>query len=100
MRPPLRICGNDQTVIVPPTPGEISKERLQEEAKICRMNIRIVEKTGRTVKSLVQRSDPSKKGSCWDPECVVCKTKVNVEKNQWDIEFGVRNVRNLERGTS
>ena len=29
--------------------------------------------------------------------CVKPRLKVNVEKNQWDIEFGVRNV---ERGTS
>ena len=65
----------DSILFVQPTKGEVLKKRIQEEARRQRLNIKVVEESGRTIKSMVQRSDPSKRKGCWDEQCVVCETK-------------------------
>ena len=47
---------------------------MQEEACRSGLNIRIVEKGGRNIKSILQRSDVKPEKSCNDPTCVVCLT--------------------------
>ena len=38
------------------------------------VNVRVVEQEGRTVKSLLQRSDIQRKMNCEDVDCPVCLT--------------------------
>ena len=56
------------------TPNEVLRKAVQEEACRSGLNIRIVEKGGRNIKSILQRSDVKPEKSCNDPTCVVCLT--------------------------
>ena len=62
-------------IFVQATPGEELKKRLIEEAKRSRVSVRIVEKSGRSLKSNLQRSDPTKRAECWSDDCVICRTE-------------------------
>ena len=64
----------ESVVFCQATPNEILRKSLQEEVKKSGLNIRVVEKGGRNVKSLLQRSDVKPEISCNDPSCVVCLT--------------------------
>ena len=56
------------------TPNEVLRKAAQEEAGKSGLNIRIVEKGGCNIKSILQRSDVKPEKSCNDPTCVVCLT--------------------------
>ena len=62
----------ESVVFCQATPNEILRKSLQEEVKKSGLNIRVVEKGGINVKSLLQRSDVKPEKSCNDPSCVVC----------------------------
>ena len=53
-------------MFVQSTPGEALKKSIQEIANRSEFKIRVVERGGRTLKSMLQKSDivPNKK--CWD----------------------------------
>ena len=55
-------------------PNEILRKAVQEEAGKSGLNIRIIEKGGRRIKSMLQRSDVKPEKSCNDPTYVVCLT--------------------------
>ena len=65
----------DSVIFVQATPGEELKKRLTEEAKRCRISVKIVEQSGRSIKSILQRSDPAGRKECGDEKCVICGTK-------------------------
>ena len=52
----------------------ILRKAVQEENSRSGLNIRIVEKGGHNIKSILQRSDVKPEKSCNDPTCVVCLT--------------------------
>ena len=60
-------------------------KRLQSEAmptvKSTRENIMIVEKGGTTIKSLLQRSDPSSRPECLDQICCVCSVRIGGQRD-------------------
>ena len=63
-------------VFVPATPrSELKKtfERIVNESKI---GIKVVEKSGRSIKNIIQKSDPFSKDKCRDSEqCMVCSSE-------------------------
>ena len=65
----------DSVIFVQATPGEELKKRLTEEAKRCRISVKIVERSGRSIKSILQRSDTAGRKDCSDEKCVICLTK-------------------------
>ena len=67
--------GNYSSVIfVPATPESSLKRLLDEDVKKSGLRIRIVEKSGMSVKRVLQRSDPFKKRTCERECCLVCQT--------------------------
>ena len=67
--------GNYSSVIFVPAPPESSLKRsLDEDVKKSGLRIRIVEKSGMSVKRVLQRSDPFKKRTCERECCFVCRT--------------------------
>ena len=67
--------GNYSSVIfVPATPESSLKRSLDEDVKKSGLRIRIVEKSGMSVKRVLQRSDPFKKRTCERECCFVCRT--------------------------
>ena len=63
----------ESVMFVQPTEGGELKRKIQQVAKKNKMNIKVIERAGMTVKRLLQRSDPFGKGVCERGDCVVCK---------------------------
>ena len=63
----------DSVLFVQATPGEVLKRQIQEVVKKHKLKIKVVEKGGRSIKSVLQRSDVEPSSSCGLP-CVVCSS--------------------------
>ena len=68
---------SDAVVFVQSTPGEILRKGVEEIMKENGMNVRVVEQGGRSLKSLLQRSDIQRRMVCEAQDCPVCLTKGN-----------------------
>ena len=65
----------ETVLFVQATPNEELRKQVQLEADKSGLKIKVCEKGGRTIRSLLQRSDVLPQMSCGDTECVVCNTK-------------------------
>ena len=73
-------AGNAESVVfVQSTPDEALKKSIQEVANKSAFKIRVVERGGRTLKSILQKSNVIPNKRCWDESCPVCQTE---EKGQ------------------
>ena len=66
--------GYESIIFVPSTPGSELQRRYQEEIDRHGLRIRTVEKAGRSLKSMLQRSNPFKKATCGRESCLICET--------------------------
>ena len=60
--------GNETVVFVPATPQSKLKKAYEEEIRKAEMKVKVVERSGQTIKSLLQKSDPSDRQGCEDRE--------------------------------
>ena len=70
--------GHVSPIFVPPTPnGELAKElrTIAENETEAGVSFKIVETGGDSVKSRIQKSNPTATKGCTNPECVACKTE-------------------------
>ena len=66
--------GYKSVIFVPATPHSKLRKRYEEEIKKTDLKIKVVETSGRTVKSIIQKSDPFKRAGCNNIEgCMVCE---------------------------
>ena len=65
----------ETVLFVQATKNELLRKELQREADKCGLRVKVVEKGGKSLKSLLQRSDISPQMSCGYEDCVICKTK-------------------------
>ena len=66
--------GDLSVVFVPATPRSELKKKYEKCIKESGVGIKVVEKSGRTIKSIVQRTDPFQKKRCEDNNnCMICK---------------------------
>ena len=66
--------GFDSVLFVPSTPKGKLKHMYENEIKKSGIRIKVVERTGRTLKSQLQTSNPFKEGGCGRNDCFVCTT--------------------------
>ena len=65
--------GNLSVVFVPATPGSELKKQYEKCIRENGVGVKVVERSGRTIRSIVQRSDPFQEPGCADSErCMVC----------------------------
>ena len=65
----------ESVIFVPSTPRSVLQRQYQEEINRHDIKIRVVEKAGRSVKSMLQRSDPFKPRTCGRALCFICETE-------------------------
>ena len=63
----------DSVMFVQPTPRSILRKKVQTAARKNRVKVKVVERTGSTVKGILQRSNPFRKVACERPDCPVCR---------------------------
>ena len=67
--------GNKETVLfVQSTPGEQLRRSIQTEANRSKISIKVVERGGKTLRSLLQKSE-IEKVKCQDNDCAICETE-------------------------
>ena len=96
----------NSVLFVQATPGEVLRKQIQEVADRHKMKVKVVEKGGKSIKSILQRSDVEPSVSCGLP-CVVCSSggkSCSVESVGYTViceeceESGVRTVMHGETG--
>ena len=66
--------GYESVIFVPSTPHSQLAKRYHETVKETGLKIKVVERSGRTVKSILQKSDPHEQPRCTTEEgCMVCE---------------------------
>ena len=66
---------NDTVVFVQSTPGEVLKKGIEKIIAAKGFDVKVVEQGGRSIKSILQRSDIDPCLSCGAVDCPVCETK-------------------------
>jgi hypothetical protein len=67
-------------LFVPSTPGGVLRNKVEEIVKISGEQIKVVERGGKSVKEMLQRSNPGKSTTCHDAMCLVCGQTEGGEK--------------------
>ena len=67
--------GDISVIFVPATPSSELQRRYRQEIKRQGFAIKVVEKSGTTIKELLQRSDPYMPPGCNKSNCMVCQTE-------------------------
>ena len=81
--------GFDSVLFVSSTPDGKLKRMYQTEIRKSGLRIKVVERTGRTLKSLLQTSNPFKQGSCGRPKCFICMTTQKGNCNTESITYKI-----------
>ena len=66
---------SDSVIFVQATPGEILKREVSKVIRESGFKVKIVEKGGRNIRSLLQKSDVSPATHCFDDSCPLCMTE-------------------------
>ena len=66
--------GFDSVLFIPSTPKGKLKHMCEDAIKKSGIRIKVVERTGRTLKSQLQTSNPFKEGGCGREDCFICTT--------------------------
>ena len=69
----------ESVMFVDATPGEKLKKEVEKVVKKNKMKIKIVEKAGRNIKGILQKSDPFPIRRCGRDDCVVCANGMNID---------------------
>ena len=82
--------GFDSVLFIPSTPNGKLKHMYQTEIRKSGLRIKVVERTGRTLKSQLQTSNPFKQqGGCGRPSCFICTTTKKGNCNRESITYKV-----------
>ena len=65
---------HDSVLFVQATPGEALKKGIQSVCDQSGLKLKVVEKGGRSMKQILQRSDVVMGGGCGRIDCIVCKS--------------------------
>ena len=84
-------CGKtDATFFVDATPGSQLSKQFQNVFRKCNLNVRVIERSGRTIKQMLTKSNPFQKSTC---ECLVCsasgKSICGVRDSVYEISCSV-----------
>ena len=81
--------GFDSVIFVTMTPNGELKKMYENEIRKSGLRIRVVERTGRTLKSQLQTSNPFRKKNCGRNDCFVCTTSNIGNCNTEGISYNI-----------
>ena len=81
--------GDESVIFVPATPSSELQRKYQQEIKRQGFAIKVVEKSGVTIKELLQRSDPCKPPGCDRGNCMVCQTEGKGKCNRQGVTYEI-----------
>ena len=86
----FRKGGFQSVLFIPATPGSELMKRFRDEINKSRFKVRLIELSGRSVKSMLQRSNPFEKNTCAREGCAVCSTGGRGPCHRMGITYEIR----------
>ena len=80
----------NQSSLLPATLGSELQRKYRQEIKRQVFAIKVVKKSGTTIKELLQRSDPCKQPECDKSNCMLCRTEEKGECNRQGVTQEIR----------
>ena len=65
----------ESILFIPPTPASSLKAEIEKEIKKSNIKIKVVEKSGTSIKRSTQKSDPFGKAKCANEKCWICQAE-------------------------
>ena len=86
----IKKAGYDTAIFVPATPKSELQKQLQGKIDKTNIKIKVIEKTGLSIKRKLQKSDPFRKNKCERTDCFVCISggKGKCDKNE--IKYNIQ----------
>ena len=81
--------GSDAVFFVSATPGSTLAEKCKMEFRRAGLNIKVVERSGRSVKKTLVKSNPFKKRGCNRGSCVVCVLDGDIDCKAREVHYKV-----------
>ena len=91
--------GFDSVLFVPSTPKGQLKKMYQKEIATSGFRIKVVERTGVTLKSRLQRSNPFKPQRCGREQCFVCSSGGTGNCNAESVTYAIKCKGVVQKGT-
>ena len=76
-------------MVVDATPREVLKKTVEKIAKKHGIRVKVVERRGRTVKSMLQKSNPFGVMKCKDKECIICRKGMDVDCRKRGVVYQI-----------
>ena len=84
-----KLGGAESVIFVPQTHNSELKKRYDRRIKETKLKIKVIEKPGRSLKSILQKSDPFKEKNCNKNDCFVCKTAGKGDCSKCNINYDI-----------
>ena len=81
--------GFKSVLFVPTTPDSKLKQMYERAIRESKMKVKVVERTGKTLKSQLQRSNPFKENQCGREDCFICTTTTKGNCNAESITYKI-----------
>ena len=79
--------GSEATFFVDATPNEELAETCRKAFKRGGLKVKVIEKTGRTIRNALVRSNPFKESNCHQDSCKVCSLDSNVHCKEREVLY-------------
>ena len=79
----------DSLIVVDATPKERLKKTVESVAKKHGVKVKVVEKRGRTLKGMLQKSNPFGVQECKKRDCVVCRNSMGVDCRKRGVVYEI-----------
>ena len=80
----------DSVLFIPATPNGELKKTIQQEINKSTLRIKVVEKNGVSITSLLQKSNPMKERNCRREDCFVCTSKGKGDCSRNNIVYEIK----------
>ena len=82
--------GYEKVMFVDATPNGELAEECKKALKSSELKIRVVERSGQSLRNVLSKSDPFQNGSCGRDTCKVCKANPKINCKTRDVVYGIK----------
>ena len=80
---------SETVMVVDATPNECLKKAVEKVAELHKVRVKVVERRGRTIKSMLQKSNPFPLRKCAKRDCVLCVNDMGVDCRKRGVVYEV-----------
>ena len=82
--------GYESVIFAPATPNSSLKKNYEKAIKETPLKIKVVEQSGTQLKRILQTSNPFKKDTCDDDECMICKNGEKKNCRRSEVKYHIK----------